>query len=107
MFKRLDAKAKVTLLLLAVIVVLLALMSMPLGQFIGESQDRQVQIMEEAISSALLQCYALEGSYPPDLAYLQEHYGVMLNEAEYYYQYEVFASNVQPQIIVTPKHSAK
>ena len=47
-----------------------------------------------------LACYAAEGIYPPDLAYLEEHYGVQVDEERYTVDYRAFASNLMPDITV-------
>lgn len=49
---------------------------------------------------AVVSCYALEGRYPPDVKYLQEQYGLQLNEEKYIVHYEVFAENIMPDITV-------
>ena len=48
-------------------------------------------------------CYAAEGVYPPDLAYLEEHYGVQINEKHFAVYYDAFASNMMPDITVLEK----
>ena len=53
-----------------------------------------------ALALAVSQCYALEGMYPPDLDYLKEHYGLMLDEKNYAIYYEVIAANIYPVIDV-------
>ena len=58
---------------------------------------------EEAVRRSALQCYVVEGVYPPDLAYLQDHYGLQVNTDNYYVVYEAFASNVPPTINVIEK----
>ena len=59
--------------------------------------------IEQTIRKSALQCYAIEGVYPPDLAYLQDHYGLQVNTDNYYVVYEAFASNVPPTINVIEK----
>ncbi len=54
----------------------------------------------DTIEKYVIQCYASEGSYPPDLAYLTKHYGLILDEERYIYEYDVFASNIMPEIKV-------
>lgn len=48
-------------------------------------------------------CYALEGSYPSSLKYLQKNYGLILDEEQYAYYYDAFASNILPDIKVMKK----
>ncbi len=59
-----------------------------------------IAAIEESVKRSAIQCYALEGRYPPDIAYLQEHYGLIVNEDAYFYHYEVIASNILPNIAV-------
>lgn len=100
---RFDAKSITILVLLVLLAGVVVYMTTSMTDFASSNQDRQIAVIERAIDSALLQCYALEGSYPPNLQYLSEHYGVMLYEDQYEYLYDVFASNVRPNVIVTPK----
>ncbi len=61
--------------------------------------DRSEQL-EGVIRKYAVACYAQEGSYPADLAYLSENYGLILDTEHYVYFYEIFASNVMPDIQV-------
>ena len=63
----------------------------------GEEGRRQ---LEDALRRAAVACYAAEGIYPDDLAYLQEHYGIQIDEERYTVIYTVFASNLMPDITV-------
>lgn len=56
--------------------------------------------VQDIVEKYAIQCYASEGSYPPDLAYLVEHYGLILDEERYIYDYDIFASNIMPEIII-------
>ena len=56
--------------------------------------------LEEAVRRAAVACYAAEGVYPPDLNYLEEHYGLQVDETRYQVSYEIFASNLMPDITV-------
>ena len=65
----------------------------------GRQNEGRAQL-EDAIRRAAVACYAAEGIYPPDLTYLEEHYGVQVDEARYTVDYNVFASNLMPDITV-------
>lgn len=54
-----------------------------------------------AVQRSALQCYAVEGAYPPDLQYLEDNYGLQVNKKDFYVTYEAFASNLPPTIRVT------
>ncbi len=71
-----------------------------LGQ---SSSGKSMEMLEDAIRRAAVQCYAIEGSYPPDVDYLADHYGIVLNRDVYYYHYEVIGSNIMPDILVMKK----
>ena len=64
------------------------------------SSEEGRQQLEEALRRAAVACYAAEGIYPPDLDYLEEHYGIQVDEEHYAVFYEVFASNLMPDITV-------
>ena len=53
-----------------------------------------------AIIRGVVSCYAIEGIYPPDIKYLQDHYGLQIDEDKYFIFYEVYASNIMPNIEV-------
>lgn len=56
--------------------------------------------IHEAVRRSALQCYVVEGVYPPDLSYLQNNYGLQVNTEDYYIVYDCFASNLPPTIRV-------
>lgn len=43
-----------------------------------------------------------EGTYPPDLDYLKERYGLQIDEDEYIVRYSAVAQNLMPDIYVLP-----
>ena len=56
--------------------------------------------LEDAVRRAAVACYAAEGIYPPDLEYLEEHYGIQVDRDRYTVVYDVFASNLMPDVTV-------
>ena len=69
----------------------------------GEVSEESAQAIREAVRRSALQCYAVEGVYPPNLKYLTEHYGLVVNEEDFYISYDAFASNQPPDIRVRPR----
>jgi hypothetical protein len=67
-----------------------------------QSQEGQRQL-ETALRRAAVACYATEGVYPPDLDYLEAHYGVQVDGDKYYVYYNIFADNIMPEITVVEK----
>jgi hypothetical protein len=74
-----------------------------LGNFSSASSERQVERSAELIDKALFQCYALEGSYPPGLDYLEQNYGVLLYKDQFSYYYETIGSNIKPIVYIVPR----
>lgn len=88
--------------------VLLIAALLVLGSMILRSSDRDLgqesaAAIQEAVRRSALQCYAVEGVYPPNLAYLEENYGLQVNTNDFYVSYEAFASNLPPDIRVVSK----
>ena len=65
--------------------------------------EESAAAIRNAIRRSALQCYAVEGIYPPTLEYLEENYGLQVNTRDYYIRYDIFASNIAPEITVTGK----
>lgn len=81
--------------LLALLCFLTALTGLEKDQ--GEEARRR---LETSIRRAAVACYAAEGIYPPDLDYLEEHYGLQIDRDRYTVFYQIFASNLMPDITV-------
>lgn len=73
------------------------------GFFGRNVEDEGTAAIRDAVRRSAQQCYAVEGVYPPTLEYLEENYGLKVNSRDYYIHYEIFASNIAPQITVTGK----
>ena len=85
---------------LAVIVVALAA-AVLLVTRISRTQDvAETELIENAVRSAALNCYALEGAYPVDVEYLREHYQLAYNDDRYLVVYNAEMENVMPEILV-------
>ena len=68
----------------------------------GNLEQGRLQL-EQAVQRSAVACYAAEGFYPPNVAYMQEHYGLQWNSQRYIIHYEIFASNLMPDITVLCK----
>ena len=73
-----------------------------MGNLTRDSGEEEREQLETALRRSAVACYAAEGVYPPTLEYLTEHYGVQI-EDEYIVFYEIFASNLMPDITVLEK----
>jgi len=68
----------------------------------GQTEEGRLQL-EDSIRRAAVACYAAEGIYPPDVEYLQNHYGIQIDEEKYAVFYDIFGSNLMPEITVVVK----
>lgn len=84
---------------LAILCVLFCFMTALSNLNNGQSAEEKERL-EEALSRAAVACYALEGAYPPDLEYLIENYNVQINTDRFTVKYELYASNLMPDITV-------
>ena len=65
----------------------------------GRDMDEEsTRAIKTAVERCAMQCYVVEGAFPPSLAYLVENYGLQINEKEFYVSYDIFASNVPPAV---------
>ncbi len=62
--------------------------------------EQGLAITRRSVQRAAVQCYALEGVYPPTLEYLKQHYGVAPNEELYFIDFQYIAANLMPDITV-------
>ena len=85
---------------------LLLILPLCLGYFSKEMGSKvsaeSLEMMESAISRAAVECYALEGFYPPELSYLTVRYGIAVDETRYFVDYAFIGSNLMPDITVLP-----
>ena len=66
-------------------------------------QEKSTKSIEDAVRKMALECYALEGSFPPSVEYLKENYGLIVNNDAYFYHYQANGSNMPPDIKVMKK----
>ena len=69
----------------------------------GQNEEGRAQL-ENVLRKTAVSCYAAEGFYPPTLEYMEEHYGIQIDRQRYNVFYEVFASNIMPDITVLEKN---
>lgn len=67
------------------------------------TREQGAASLRAAVLDAAMQCCAIEGSYPSSLAYLEEHYGLVVNRDDYAVTYESYAANVPPSVRVVPR----
>lgn len=74
---------------------------------VGEASrlsDREgLRMAEQAVRKAAVSVYALDGAYPASYEDLKARSGLAVDEGKYYVSYEIFASNLMPQITVVER----
>jgi len=71
-----------------------------LRQTENSSKAEAVRILEDSIRRAVVTSYAVEGRYPESIRYIEEHYGIKIDWDKYTVHYQIFASNIVPDIMV-------
>ena len=88
---------------IGVIAAVLALFILLMGRIGNYHAKEEIQMVQDAVRGAALTCYAVEGAYPDDLAYLQAHYHLSYDSERYFVTYNAFASNLFPDIYVVER----
>ena len=70
------------------------------------SDEEGLRMAEQAVRQAAVSCYALEGAYPASYADLKQRSGVAVDEERYIVFYEIFASNIMPDVTVLERQVA-
>ena len=70
------------------------------------SDEEGLRMAEQAVRQAAVSCYALEGAYPASYADLKQRSGVAVDEERYIIFYEIFASNIMPDVTVLERQVA-
>ncbi len=61
---------------------------------------KQRQSLENALARDIVQCYSIEGRYPPSLEYLEQHYGLTYDKDTFFVDYMPIAANLYPDVTV-------
>ena len=71
-----------------------------IGQTTMQTLKEQKQNLEAAVEQSLLQCYVIEGRYPENMDYLEEHYGISYDKEQFRVDYRVYGTNMRPEVDV-------
>lgn len=61
------------------------------------------QELTDAISRSCVHAYANTGAYPENVEEIEKTYGIHIDRNKYIVHYEIFASNIMPEITVIAK----
>ena len=87
-----------------VIACMAAFVLIAVGNLEQGRQEADIRQLEQALQRTAVACYAVEGVYPPDVAYMRTHYGLTYDESRYTVHYKLVASNFMPKIDVMVKN---
>ena len=86
---------------LLVLALVIAGFSLGISRLATGHHQQDKALLEEVLHRTAVACFASEGFYPPDVAYMQQHYGLRYDENRFTVHYDRFASNLMPDITVT------
>lgn len=72
-----------------------------LSESAGAEQKRN---LENALRRGIMQCYSLEGVYPPSLKYLLDHYPIYYDKDSFYVDYMTIGQNIYPIVSVIERN---
>lgn len=64
------------------------------------SRMQNVDLIRQAVRRAAVQCYSIEGMYPSEVEYLEDNYGITIDNEKFFVDYSCMASNIMPEIEV-------
>lgn len=97
--KHTDKRQRIKLWYL-ILPLLIALFYFTASSVNDSTTKRQKESLENALNKDIIHCYAVEGFYPPSLAYIEEHYGLTYNHQLFAIDYQPIASNLRPDITI-------
>lgn len=60
-----------------------------------------VESLKKSVTDACVQCYAIEGTYPVSMSYLEQNYGVRYDAAKYTVSLDAGSKNELPTVQIT------
>ncbi len=91
----------------ACFILVLGLFFAGISKISSTSRTQELESLKTAIQRNIVHCYALEGQYPPSLAYMQEHFGLSYDTSRYFVDYRPSASNIMPSVTIIPLEDEK
>ena len=66
----------------------------------SDTLDREEESLKTALNRAIVSCYCIEGTYPPSLDYIEEHYGLIYDSETFFVDYTPIGSNIYPDVTI-------
>ncbi|WMJ22322.1 hypothetical protein RBG61_10015 [Paludicola sp. MB14-C6] len=103
LFKENKPNRKPLLISIAALLVIVAYCIFTFANVSKSTTQEKMNITQQAIERAVVNCYALEGFYPSNIEYLENNYGVLIDHKKYVILYETVGSNVRPYVEVVQR----
>jgi hypothetical protein len=87
----------------ALLILMLVLLSFASKSITDSNRAQEKELLSRALERSITQCYALEGDYPPNLAYLTENYGLTYDKDHFFIDYQYIGSNLRPDTTIIEK----
>ena len=96
--------SKTTYLPVLLLVLVLCFFAAFADSFSQSNLDHEKEFLQSALNRCITQCYALEGTYPYDLSYLEEHYGLTYNKEHFFVDYQYIGDNLRPNVTIIERN---
>ncbi|SDB29312.1 MULTISPECIES: hypothetical protein [unclassified Butyrivibrio] len=83
-----------------VIIFIIVIFYIGVSQISRSTEKKQEESLYTAVERDIVQCYSIEGIYPPSLEYLEEHYGLVYDKSIFFIDYRPVASNIYPDVTI-------
>ena len=74
-----------------------------LGNISSDTKARQEESLNSAVHRCIVSCYCVEGTYPPNLDYMINHYGLTYDKSAFFIDYRSDGSNIYPEVVIIRK----
>ncbi len=81
-------------------VIVIAIFLFGISFISSTSSKDQTQILTDAVNKDIIHCYAVEGYYPPNLKYIEDHYGLTYDKDRYIVDYVPVGDNIMPSVTI-------
>ncbi|SFB03226.1 hypothetical protein SAMN05216249_10782 [Acetitomaculum ruminis DSM 5522] len=85
-------------------IILVTIFIFSASYFSNISSDNEKELLEKALKRSIVECYALEGSYPDSLLYIEKNYGLVYDTDKYFIDYQPIGKNIMPSYSVIAKN---
>ena len=74
-----------------------------LGNISEDTKARQEESLNSAVHRCIVSCYCVEGTYPPSLDYMVQHYGLTYDKSSFFIDYRPEGANIYPEVAIIRK----